>query len=242
MMQNLRATQREIKYQRTKKGIFFVTCGYRFDEQRLQESLPAGHLQEDRRRCADVPEREKPRLRHNLPNAQYTSAVHAEVWSSAIGLQRSSLHLRWGSLCWQFQGKIVAWTLSLIKNTSKILRNIISFRHINFTGEKILGANAREREKSGFSKRTIGNRRSCGSSIKPRRNNWRAASLRNGIDDFSFFFSLFFTDYAREIRRAETYRAHVGPRGWILMRPARRPLPLWIPDRSRCVYIPRAEG
>lgn len=65
----------------------------------MQEPLPPAALQEDRRRRALVAEREEPGLRHNISDALDPAEVHVTLRFPPDGLQRPSLHLRWGSRC-----------------------------------------------------------------------------------------------------------------------------------------------
>ena len=78
----------------------------RFYANALQEPLPAAAVQEDRRCRIVVKERKKPPVHNYFPNTFHIAEVHAAVWVPPIGLQRSSLYLRWGSSSWHIQGKI----------------------------------------------------------------------------------------------------------------------------------------
>jgi len=82
---------------------------YRPDERHLQEILPAGSLQEDRRRRSYLTKWEGSRLRHYFPDSQHPPAVYAPIWSAAVRLQRPSLHLRWCARGRQLQGKSPLW-------------------------------------------------------------------------------------------------------------------------------------
>lgn len=99
---------------RSINSLSFVSVSlFRPDERRLQEVLPAGSLQEDRRRRSYFAKWEGPRLRHYFPDSQHPPAVYAPIRSAAVRLQRPSLHLRWRARGRQLQGKSQLWNLHI---------------------------------------------------------------------------------------------------------------------------------